>query len=351
METVYNDYSKKNVTFHYIYKTLAHPERDGYLNPFTLEERLLQIQEAKRVLGTKIPWICDTMDNRLKHAFGNRNSSEFIIDPDGRLSVKRAWSDPEALRKDLERLVGAVENPTRTADLDTEAATRGPAPTGVVPRLSLPVTTSAIVVVPKPSDEPFYVKLRAEADQAALDGKAGKLYLGFHLDPLHKVHWNNLADPIHFEIEAPAGVTVSPASANGPKVATETDGDPREFLLDIDNGQSKLLVVTARYFACSDTEGWCKPVTQRYEIRLERDRDAGSVRSRNGMPGAQAGRRGGGGGMAARLMNRDQNGDGKISRDEAPERMLQRFDMMDANADGFIDSDEIERFFARMGRR
>ena len=87
METIYRAYSKKDVKFYYIYKTLAHPERDGYVNGFTLEERLLQIQEAKRTLGTRIPWICDAMDNRLKHAFGNCYNSEFIVNPKGRVSV------------------------------------------------------------------------------------------------------------------------------------------------------------------------------------------------------------------------------------------------------------------------
>lgn len=37
----------------------------------------------------------------------------------------------------------------------------------------------------------------------------------------------------------------------------------------------------------------------------------------------------------------DKNGDGTISRDEAPPRMLQRFDELDANHDGAIDQQEL----------
>lgn len=56
--------------------------------------------------------------------------------------------------------------------------------------------------------------------------------------------------------------------------------------------------------------------------------------------GPGGGRAGGGrqgGGMIAAL---DKDGDGKISKDEAPERMRDRFDTMDTNGDGFIDQDE-----------
>ena len=58
---------------------------------------------------------------------------------------------------------------------------------------------------------PFYAKLRAEGDPDLLATGTGTMYLGFHLDPLYRVHWNNEVDPVEFEITAPAGVTVTPA--------------------------------------------------------------------------------------------------------------------------------------------
>ena len=56
--------------------------------------------------------------------------------------VSRTWSDPELLRRDLERLVGKVEAPTQVADLEmkTPPAVQKAA-TGVVPRISLPGKT------------------------------------------------------------------------------------------------------------------------------------------------------------------------------------------------------------------
>ena len=104
METVYEDYSPKGVKFLYIYKALAHPELNGYVKPFTLDERLMHVKEAQRTLGSKITWIADSMSNDIKHALGNRENSEFVIDPDGKIVRMRSWSNPEQLRKDLTEL-------------------------------------------------------------------------------------------------------------------------------------------------------------------------------------------------------------------------------------------------------
>ena len=37
----------------------------------------------------------------------------------------------------------------------------------------------------------------------------------------------------------------------------------------------------------------------------------------------------------------DKDGDGKLSREEAPERMQQFFDRIDKNSDGFVDAAEM----------
>lgn len=100
-------------------------------------------------------------------------------------------------------------------------------------------------------------------------------------------------------------------------------------------------------FACDDANTFCIPVTQHYSIQLERDPDGGMRRGR-GMPGRPAD-------FIGRLMQRDRNGDGKISREEAPEQMLRRFNQIDANGDGFLDKEELqkaaERFPGRPNRR
>lgn len=253
------------------------------------------MKEAERRLGSKIPWIADSMDNAIKHALGDAPNSEFIVDSKGRIIRARAWSDPDELRSDLEELVGPVKEPTRIADLDMKTIPPPkPAARGVVTRIERPRSMQAIVVEPdvKASSQPFYAKLRAEVDDDLLRSGTGKLYLGFHLDPLYEVHWNNLAKPIRVEIEPPAGAKVDAETLTGPKVEEEADVDPREFLVEIESNKRSLELpfkLKVHYFACNDAQGWCKPVSQSYAIRFERDSDAGRPRSPRG--GGRPGRR------------------------------------------------------------
>lgn len=285
METVARDYAPKGVKFYYIYKALAHPELNGYVTPYTLEERLLHVREARRTLGSSIPWLCDTLANDAKHGLGNAPNSEFVLDAEGKVVRRRAWSNPALLRKDLAELFGAVDPPTKVEDLKL---TREPPPkvakSGVVPRVKTTGRMTALVVRPQRSDSPFYVKLRAEVNEAWRKGNEGQLYLGLHLDPLYHVHWNNLVAPVKYSLELPDGVTVSQASGVGPKVEDAADIDPREFLLELKGNSKSPLTLTVDYFACNDDEGWCKPVRQQYEILLTPDTDGGSVQSRNRGP-------------------------------------------------------------------
>jgi HlyD family secretion protein len=68
-------------------------------------------------------------------------------------------------------------------------------------------------------------------------------------------------------------------------------------------------------------------------------------------PGAERdeGRRGGGR-RSFDLMQMDQDGDGKVSKDEAPEPMQNFFDRIDTSGDGFIDKAEADEMRSRMPR-
>jgi hypothetical protein len=48
-----------------------------------------------------------------------------------------------------------------------------------------------------------------------------------------------------------------------------------------------------------------------------------------------------------RLRQADANGDGKLSKDEAPAFLRERFDQVDRNNDGFLDETELQQ----LGRR
>ncbi|MCB9383632.1 MAG: hypothetical protein H6509_03385 [Bryobacterales bacterium] len=346
MEAVYRDYAPKGVKFYYLYKALAHPGLNGYVAPLTLEERLMHVEEAKRTLGSDIPWLCDNMDDSLRKALGEAPNSEFVIDPEGKILAMRVWSEPDDLRRDLEEHVGPVEKPTEVSELEMKTAPPPElAPTGVVPLLKRQQNRyRALLVEPhlEQSKFPFYVKLRAEADRELLEGGAGKLYLGFFPDPIHHVHWNNQVAPVRYAITAPEGVDVSPASAQGPKVEEPADSDPREFLLDVKLDDARAPVtLDFHYYACS--EKWCMPVSQRYTLRWEADPAGGrAMTGRKLRPGE------GPQDPISRMMERDIDGDGAIQRDEAPENFGSRFDRMDANGDGSLTREEMEAMRGRM---
>ncbi|MFQ5717926.1 MAG: hypothetical protein ACE5IK_00115 [Acidobacteriota bacterium] len=340
--------------FFYIYKALAHPEYNDYVTPFTLDERLMHVHEAKRTLGSKIPWLCDGMSNDVKHSLGNAPNAEFVVGPDGRIARRRLWSNPSELRKDLEALVGKVEHPTRVEDLDMPAPPpREGVATGIVPGVEVPGRMRALKIEPviKDDGDPFYVKLRAEADESFLEKGTGKLFLGFRLDPLYHVHWNNRADPLEFTVKAASKVTVSPSQGRAPVVEAAADADPREFLIDVSaDERDRPLDLSVRYFACDDANTFCVPVTQNYRIDLETDPDGGAVMSRLGGGGARSREE-----LIARIKEWDADGDGKIVATEVPGPMRGRFDSMDANSDGALDGDEIgamaDRMLKMMGGR
>jgi hypothetical protein len=272
LEAVYQDYAPRGVKFYYVYKSLAHPETNGYVNAYTLDDRLHHIKEAKQRIPTNITWLADNMANDLKRhlLMHGAHNSEFVFDPLGKLVRRRFWSNPGSLRRDLEELVGPVENPTDPAYVDVQFTPRtlGTAHDNVPPP-RLPVAFRAVTVRPlEHGAQPFYVKLRAMAHKALVKEGSGKLFLAFHLDPIYSVNWNSLAGPLQYEITLPSGATATPQP--GAQANEDSDMEPREFfveLRDLDRGDS--IQVTVRYFVCSHEEGWCKAVTQSYQVLLD----------------------------------------------------------------------------------
>lgn len=335
---MYRDYGPKGVKFFFIYKTLAHPELAGnYVQPFTLDERLAHARQAEKQLGATIPWLVDAMDNRLKHALGDRPNSEFIIDPKGNVIRKRVWSHPGQVRKDLEELVGPVTKITREEDLklNIQLPIKSPAERGLVPRLKRP-RMQPIVMEPviDPKGHPFYAKLRVEADADLINDGAGKLYLGFHLDPFHEAHWNNLTAPLKYKLELPMGARIAKSSAEAPKVKAASDADPREFLIDVEDWPAdKPIKVVVAYSACK--EDACYAIRQEYVIRLKRDKDGGGARGEGAgfWDPEQFGKQ---------MMARDKNSDGKLGRDEVMGLVLPQFDYFDKSKDGLLDLEELK---------
>ena len=65
--------------------------------------------------------------------------------------------------------------------------------------------------------------------------------------------------------------------------------------------------------------------------------------------GPRAGRPGGGGGFNP--LQFDKDGDGRVTREEAPDRMKENFDRIDSNGDGAIDQSDIDAMRSRFQQR
>lgn len=338
LEAVYRDYAPKGVEFFFIYKSLAHPELAGnYIQPFTLEERMAHATQAKEQFGTQIPWVVDAMDNRLKRALGDRPNSQFLIDPQGIVVRKRAWSNPALVRADLEELVGPVDQITREEDLSLKFSLplKDKAMRNVVPRVARTRMT-AIVTEPviEPSALPFYAKLRAEASADLLSTGKGEMYIGFHLDPFQGGTWNNLAGALAFRMEASENTKTEPSEMTASLPAIASDADPREFFVEISAWPvDEPLTLVVNYFVCASDET-CLAVEQRYRLHRKRDIDGGGARGAGaGYWDAE--------GFVSRLLLGDENDDGKIAKLEAAGIILPHFDKLDSNHDGLLEQQEL----------
>ncbi len=337
LEAVQRDYGPKGVKFYFIYKSLAHPELSGnYIQPFTIDERLKHAAQAKFQFGTAIPWLVDAMDNRLKRALGDRPNSQFIIDPDGKIVSKRAWSHPGLVRQELQAMVGATEQITRVEDLNLQLGqfVESAAPRGIYKRL-IRSKMSALTIQPQMETNslPFYAKLRAEADDELVQRGTGSLYLGFHIDPFHSAHWNNLIDPLSFMIESSDQVIIDKRDAVAEKVSAPSDTDPREFLVHVESWPAdEPLQITVKYHACVGDA--CHAVQQSYVVHRERSVDGGGARGESAGLWEKSE-------FTQRLLAGDRNRDGAIAESEAVGIIAPHFSHIDKNNDGLLDQNEL----------
>lgn len=266
--------------------------------------------------------------------------------------VERPWP----LRADLERTVGAVEKPTHVDDLDMPSRPLPAiAPSGVVARLDRPQRMRAVQAAAAASGDPYYVKLRPEADPALIGSGSGELCLGFFVDAIYRVRWNSLVEAGRVEVTASDGVVVTPPTGVGPDVGSPSDVDPREFLVTVTGARaSTTLAIAIHYHGRRDDQGWRRAITRRYAVRLTPDTVSGRVMAggRPGLPSGMSPFRRDVAPDIARVVDllfaADEDGDVRLSRDEAPLRFRAAITAIDTNGDGHIAHDEAS---ARMSKR
>lgn len=270
IEAANKDYSSRGVQFFYFYKSLRHPELNGYVEAQNMTERLMQLAEARKLLGTSVPWIADTFDNQLRDGLRSGSNSMYLISPNGSIVFAADRLDGPRLRMELAKFLGNVEHPTLASELKLPRIERPRKTTNIDSemRVQRPDGLTIVTTAPCNDQQTYYVKLRAEADPDLLKTGTGRLFLGFYPDPIHGVHWNNLTEPMKFSLDLPEGVVATPTEASAKAGPGEKDVEPRQFWIDIvSDSPGTSFELSMYYFGCTDT--MCKPLTQHYTVELK----------------------------------------------------------------------------------
>ncbi|VGO23403.1 TlpA family protein disulfide reductase [Pontiella sulfatireligans] len=282
VETAYADYAPKDVQFFYFYKSLRHPELNGYVQAQNMRERLLQLAEARKKLGTKAPWIADTIDDSIRIGLRSGSNSIYLIDPDGKIVWAAPKMDADGLRTALAKAAGPVAKPTKVSDLDLAQVEKQARAINEDSELGVarPDGLSILSIIPAKPEETYYVKLRAEAAPELLKTGTGRLFLGFYPDPIHHAHWNNLAPPMKYSLTLPKGVTATPAEASAKKGPGDSDTQPRQFWVNITaNKPVEAIQLKLNYFGC--TPDLCLALTHEYTIQLKAENRGSSTYGMN----------------------------------------------------------------------
>jgi hypothetical protein len=202
-------------------------------------------------------------------------------------------------------------------------------------------------ITPLESRLPFYVKMRAEANKELLESGDGRMYLGFHIDPIYRVEWNNLGETIDYAINVPRGMAVSPSINQAEKVTRQaTDSEPREFMLEARKWNLSLpLAITVNYSVHASATKKTHNISQQYILYLDRDLFGGAVIGRgisesDILKKKKAPRKKTGGTSTDLPRHLDLDLDGMLSRDEAPRALLEHWDDIDLDQDGRVNEEE-----------
>ncbi|QBG46368.1 hypothetical protein EGM51_02755 [Verrucomicrobia bacterium S94] len=354
IEAAARDFYPQGIRFYYIYKYLRHPENNGYIKPFTLRARAQHTLVAKEQLGTAVPWLYDTMDNDTAYRLAGENGTGiFIFSGSGEEIFSGTLADHARLYEKLTELSSPVTEPF---DIETL-----PEPTlepvniresQLVPRVkvSMEDRLQPLEITPGQTRQPYFVKARVEGSEALLESGDGKLYLGFHIDPLFDVEWNNLGEPLKYQLKTPSGVVAPSINSAARVTVAATDTEPREFMLqarklDLD----KPLTLQVTYSVHRNKRNI--EVTQNYLVYLQKDRFGGEVFGRQiplvtpaESPSGESSTTRSSSAYRAMLRRYDIDRNGKLTADEVIGRLHTYFDRIDSNSDGAIDAEEYAEY-------
>ncbi|MDZ8117237.1 hypothetical protein P9H32_01245 [Pontiella sp. NLcol2] len=356
IEAAARDFYPQGLRFYYIYKYLKHPENNGYIEPFSSRVRAQHTVVAKEQLSTVVPWLYDTMDNETAQQLMMENGAEvFIFSRSGEEVYAGSLADHSALRGKLTELSAPVTEPFNIETLSSPVMEPiNMIKSQLVPRVKISQEErfQPLKITPEQSRSPYFVKARVEGSETLLESGNGKFYLGFHIDPLFNVQWNNLGESIKYQLTTPAGVVAPSINSADRVTAVATDSEPREFILQarkLDLDKPLTLQVT---YSIHTREKRNIEVSQSYLIYLQKDPFGGEVFGRQipvvsteeAEKDAHAQQVSA---YRALLRKYDIDRNGTLTADEVIGRLHSNFQRIDKNSDGTIDTEEYAEYRAQ----
>jgi len=273
-------YRSQSVKFYFLQSYNLQPENNGYLKPFTLKERLKQIEKAKEVLGTTFPWVCDGMDHPFAKALSLETNNLFVFNNRAEILFAGDVFNFKDFRRALASAAGVPTGRVRRRVFSQIPAKRK-IKSSYIKRVFLHESEKfkPLQIIPAGSRRPYFAKLRVEANKKLRTTKNGKILLSFRLDPLYSVKWNNLGSAtLQYSIKVPRGCAISPSRDQAKKAKVVADTDPREFLLDVRKWSGKTdLVLTVKYPIILKKPTRTRLIEQQYIIRKKVDPFSGTV--------------------------------------------------------------------------
>ncbi|VGO22973.1 hypothetical protein [Pontiella sulfatireligans] len=347
-------YKDNGVNFFYIYRHLAYPENHGYVQPINDLERLRHATLAAKHLNTRIPWLADPIDNQVAKGLKVRSGRAIMIyNQNGFEEYAGSISDIKPLNAALEKRVGAPAVSVQPEQLpEPNIAPVSMPQAKLVDRIEINPKRNryiTLLATPVDSDAPHYVKARFEGTEELVKTGNGKIYIGFHIDPIYQVTWNNLETPLKYSIKTTPGSTVAPSVNVAPRITqAATDSEPREFLLEARKlSTTEPFKLAVAYSVRSKTSKRNISVVQQYLVYLKHDPFGGNTPNRqtelkgfntSSKDSATRARFN----QFLKIMDLDRNG--RISRDEASGVIRFNFHQLDTNRNGYVERSEYEAY-------
>jgi len=116
METLRKKWQGKDVVFLVLYTREPHPGIGGFKQTRTLDEKakLARICRSKYKMGRTV--VVDTLDSKYQRAYGGLPNNAYVINKQGIVVYKEAWSNSRS----LDRVLGLLQSLKRDSSTKVE---------------------------------------------------------------------------------------------------------------------------------------------------------------------------------------------------------------------------------------